>query len=346
MGNLTEYSALTTKIRAMRKNLISEDEYAKLAELSNVTEFAEFLKGHKSYQKLLGDKDASELHRETLEQAIMHSVYQDFTKMYRFADIEQRKFLNLYFVRYELKVIKRAIRRCSDEYMTKSLYGTLEKAFDSFSSLDIKAILDADDILGIIQSLEGTVYYDVLQKVSEYPNSKNADYEIALDLYYFKNIWKKRKRYFKGNELKTLTDCIGSEIDMLNILWIYRAKKFFKMTSSEIAAMLIPINYRIKKEKMQQLIEAADVNELIGIVEGTYYSVLFADEGNNRFSVEKIYRSLVQRIYRKYYKLEPYSLAVMNSYLRDRGVEMDKLTTIIECIRYGYPPEAIIKQML
>ncbi len=346
MGDLIRYSALTTKIRAMRKNLISKEEYVKLAQAGNVAEVAEFLKGHKSYSVLLGNEDSHDLRRGDIEQAISYSVYNDFERIYRFANMDQKQFLDLYFVRYEESLIKKAIRRCSDEYTPNNLYGKTEKKIDSYTKTNLKAVFEAPDILSIIEALKGSVYYELLKEISDYPNSTNVDYEMALDLYFFKNIWKKRKKYFKGSELKTLTDCIGSEIDMLNIIWIYRAKKFFKMTSSELVAMLIPINYRIKKEKMQQLIEAIDVNDLINIVQGTYYGVLFAEEGTVMFSVEKIYRNIIQKIYQKYYKLEPYSIAVMNAYLRDRNVEMDKLTTIIECIRYGYPPDAIIKQML
>ena len=50
------------------------------------------------------------------------------------------------------------------------------------------------------------------------------DYDLALNLYYFTTMWKKRKKILKHKELEIFTRDAGAKIDLLNLQWIYRAK--------------------------------------------------------------------------------------------------------------------------
>ncbi len=46
------------------------------------------------------------------------------------------------------------------------------------------------------------------------------DYGMALDLYYFNQIWSVRKKLFKGNDLAEITKAYGEKFDMLNLQFI------------------------------------------------------------------------------------------------------------------------------
>ena len=74
MANLKEYSGLTTKIRAMRGQLIKKEEYLKLAELSTISEFVEHLKKYKGYQDIFEGVNTEQIHRGTLEKIMSYSV--------------------------------------------------------------------------------------------------------------------------------------------------------------------------------------------------------------------------------------------------------------------------------
>ena len=49
------------------------------------------------------------------------------------------------------------------------------------------------------------------------------DYGMALDLYYFNQIWSVRKKLFKGNDLDEITKAYGEKFDMLNLQFIQRS---------------------------------------------------------------------------------------------------------------------------
>lgn len=47
---------------------------------------------------------------------------------------------------------------------------------------------------------------------------------MALDLYYFTQIWNIRKKLFKGKDLEEITCTYGEKFDMLNLQFIQRSK--------------------------------------------------------------------------------------------------------------------------
>ena len=44
-----------------------------------------------------------------VEQILTYSVYADFQKIYRFSTVQQRAFMDLYFGRYEIAIMKRSL---------------------------------------------------------------------------------------------------------------------------------------------------------------------------------------------------------------------------------------------
>jgi len=70
---------------------------------------------------------------------------------------------------------------------------------------------------------------------------------MALDLYYFTQIWNIRKKLFRGKDLEEITRTYGEKFDMLNLQFIQRSKRYYNMDPASIYALLIPMNYKLKK---------------------------------------------------------------------------------------------------
>ena len=51
------------------------------------------------------------------------------------------------------------------------------------------------------------------------------------------------------------------KIDLLNLQWIYRAKKYYHMLPPDIYSMTIPIHYRIKVEEFKTLVETPTLEQ-------------------------------------------------------------------------------------
>ena len=140
MGSLLSYSGLTTKIRAMQSRLLTDDQYRELAELKSVPQAVTYLKQQPAYEAILDSLSEEALHRGKIEQLLVNSIYRDFTKIYQFSNMEQRKFLNLYFGRYEVSIMKECLNKIFDHRDVNLDLSLFKPFFDKHSQLDINLL--------------------------------------------------------------------------------------------------------------------------------------------------------------------------------------------------------------
>ena len=102
MGSLITYSAIAAKLAAMRGHFLTDDEFSVLAGMENVPAAVEYLKSSPAYRDVFSGVENEELHRSKIEELLWHSLYGDFSRLFRFANGTQRKFLDLYFLHFEI----------------------------------------------------------------------------------------------------------------------------------------------------------------------------------------------------------------------------------------------------
>lgn len=331
MGGLFAYSGLSTKIKAMQAKLFTDAQYEEIAALKNVMEVVEYLKKYPAYRAIFAGTEG-ELHRGKIEELFQQAIYQDFQKIYSFANMEQRKYLDLYFMHYEILFLKHCLRLLFDKKKINMDITRYEVLFANKSKLNIKELVSAESLDDFIARLKGASYYDVLNKIGDTGKRTLYDYEMALDLFFFQTFSKAERKFSKGNDKKALSEIYGKEMDILNIQWIYRAKKYYAITQADIYAMLIPVHYRLKKPVILKMVEAASAAEVMEVVKETYYGDYFKESAE--VSVEKLYRRALNHFHNSAVRRYPYSIACMDTYLYKKEQEIDRLTTALECIRY------------
>jgi V/A-type H+-transporting ATPase subunit C len=342
MGNLYAYSAVTTKIRAMQRYLISESEFRRMALCRNVTEAANFLKKFPPYANLFGDKNPEDLHREDLERLLNANQYGDFAKIFRFSNMQQRKCMNLYFLHYEMDFIKGCLRNCMSGKAPESVSPYSLAYFRKHGKLDFKKIAAANSIESLTEALSGTPYGELFRKTLAREHAVLFDYEERLDLFYFKRLWEEKDRLLAGEERKALTDCFGARLDLLNLQWIYRSIKYYSLPPADIYSLLIPINYRLKPEEIKSLVESENEGN-----SGTAWITPGTESREKNFSgkspdLEQLYASILNKLYETTAKKDPYSFAIINSYLHRKEAEIHRIITVIESIRYSLPSQEIL----
>ena len=152
---------------------------------------------------------------------------------------------------------------------------------------------------------------------------------------YFKTVWKIKEKYLSGQEKKDLTQCFGTRMDMLNLQWICRAKKYYHLPEGEIYAMIIPISLHLKKTEIRAMAQAEDVEQVYALIRNSWYGRLDLGNLEKGQSLEEPCREVIDRIYELTSRKEPYSASVLNSYLYFKEREIEKIITTIERIRYG-----------
>lgn len=337
--SLFRYSGLATKVKAMSGKLLKEEDFDQIGSLDSVPAVIGWLKKKPSYARILEKEDENNLHRGQAEGLIMQSLLSDFSKLYRFSNLEQRAFLDGYFRRFEISCIKMLIRSLFSGRDALSDFSEYEAVFSRHSAFPLARVAAAQTMDSLIAALQGTPYAGVLKRVRQGNSGRLFDYEFALDMFLFRNQWKRAQKDLKKEDKETVLRSVGTQIDVLNLQWIYRAKKYYNMEASEIYAIIIPVHYRLKKEEVVRMAEADSVAGLMTAIGGTKYG-RYLEEGVLP-DPEKVGTQIQEAIHRTMLRHSPYSAACLDVYLYEKEREVRKVITAMECVRYGLPSDKI-----
>lgn len=343
MGNVMTYSGITVKIRAMQAKLLKDGDYEQIASMRSVPEVTEFLKEKPAYEKYLEEMDSTLYHRGNVEKILYQSLFDDYSRIFRFGGPQQKQFLKTYWKRYEVDVINYCLRIVFNHYQIPFDLDYKKEYFDRYSQISIDALVASKNVEELVDNLAGTEYYEPLKKIREMETATLFDYDMALELYYFTTLWKRQKRLLKGKELKLYARDCGTKIDLLNLQWVYRAKKYYHMLPPDIYSLTIPIHYRLSVKEYKTLVETPSLEEFLRQAENTWYARKY-DFGDGR-TMEQTYKDCLRHLYLADRRQNPYSVASIYTYLYLKEGEIDKLTTALECIRYGLPRSETLAYM-
>ncbi|MFT3983118.1 MAG: V-type ATPase subunit [Lachnospiraceae bacterium] len=341
MSGLSSYGGITAKIRAKQRKMFHKEDYERLISCKSVQEILRILEESESYHKLFAGKDLNDLHRGTIELILKKNFYEDYISLYKFSGEEQKKFLRIYFRKLELSFLKACLRNLfNKEKAELKVTEEISRIFSKYSKLDVELLAGAATEEALVKALKGTEYYTGMKAVLQRGGNTLFEYEVSLDLSYFIRLWKIIETEFSGLDLEILTRSDGYRIDLLNLQWIYRCKKYYKVSPADIFALLIPINYKLSREEVLGLAEAGSLEEYDRLLKKTAYGKLYPEiSGGN---LEEIYSYLMDRVNDADSRKYPYSVAILNTYLYRKEHEIKKITTILECIRYGIDYDEIL----
>lgn len=337
-GRLTAYSGMTTKIRAMKKRLISPEQYEEITNITTVPDLINYLQTFPAYADVLSNLDANQAHRGEVESRMTFSTYRDFSKIYHFAGTSQRRYLKFYFMKYEIATLKACMRNIMDS-RSKTIPVLVDKHFKQHTKLNIDNLIVSSSMEDFINNLAGSVYEKPMRKVMELENPVLFDFEMSLDLFFFSYIWNHQDLFVPKGEEKYFVDSIGSQADLLNLMWIFRCKNYYSVSESQIYSFLISIYYNLDRNTIKAFVEAPNNDEFFKLLNSCYYGRVYGF--NYVDDMETQFGGILNTIYMEDFKESPYSLACINAYLHLKGLEVAKVVTAMECIRYGYKPDAI-----
>ena len=334
MGGVLSYSGLSTKIRAMQSRLTTMDQFEEILQLSDVTQVAAYLKRMPEYSSRWDALDENTLHRGQIEKLLKKSIFQNFSRIYHFANPEQRKFLavsagNL----FQIFTFKQLLTDVPDlGKIVQIQCHTIVEEKCCFMLLDLRkrdvkfVSFEAGD-----QFLHGgtgsdPVYINIGMQTEKFTVRRNI-YRIRVAV--IEDICHDFLQY---------TDFISlgiqiQKFDMLNLQFIQRSKRYYNMDPASIYALLIPVNYKLKKEEITALVEAPSYEEGRRIFQKTWYGNKY--EQLTAANLEEFYNHIHRSILEKESHRNPYSVAVIYSYLYNKEHEVNRLTIAIECVRYG-----------
>ena len=343
MGSLLSYSGVVTKIRAMEKHLISDDEFREIVSLPSVPAIEAYLMKNPRYAEEFRGFPAEEIHRGVLESILGCTVFRDYVKIFHFCSTEQRKFLRKYVRRYEIRLLKKCLSFVCQGNTPKDSMFAYGDFFDRYTSLDTKSLSACTSIADLLHAIRDTEYAPVLGRISETPDPQLFDYATALDMYHFRTGWKDLAKIVPKDSLEAVTAGYGTKMDMLNLWYIHRARVWYQLSEAETYRIILPVHYRLRKEEIAALIAADTEEKFAQELAKTKYGRNYAELRPD--NLEEMYVFIMQKILRAEARKHPYSVATLFDYLYRKEHQDYRVTTVIECIRYGIHGEETKKMI-
>ena len=119
-------------------------------------------------------------------------------------------------------------------------------------------------------------------------------------------------------------------------------KKMVVMNVNEIEKVASEVDFvfsavDMTKEEIRAIVEAATYEESQQLFRRTYYGKKY--EHLSAHNLEEFYNYMLRSTLEKEARRDPYSVAMLYSYMYHKEHEVNRLTIAIECIRYGVAPD-------
>lgn len=277
MGTFAQFAAVNTKIKVLKRDFLTTNDYLHMLEARSVEDVVRFLKEDTRYGALLVDFDPANAPIGKLEVLFRVHTLKRYEKMVHYLRDQYRVLFKVIFMRYEvenLKLILRAVTR------KESLEPLVEGFYRSsvIPHLDYQQLVMAKSIEEAIHYLQDTPYYKVLfPYIGESPNRLLFYMEMSLDRMYFRrldNVIRKLDAKDKGR----VEEFLGKNSDILNIQWIYRGLKFYHISPEELFNYSLTSGHALDLKKLRELCYSADEKDLVEKLRKTRYAFLFAED--------------------------------------------------------------------
>ena len=338
-----KYSAITAKLKAMCAPSLTERDFISLTGKKNMSEICAYLKATEAYGGILSDMNENDAHREQMEYLMNEKLFHDFVKIYKFMDKQNSDLIRFFFIRREIEFLKREIHYIYTNEERRDRWTDEEfrnHFFISGAKIKHDIMRSAKSLEDCVEACRGTMYEEPLKRAVQF----NADFfrlGLILDEYYYSSLWKAVNNLPKA-DAEGFKKIIGSSVDMLNIMWIYRGRKYFKFTSEAIFAYLLPVRYRLSEDSVRALVNSQNEEAFVSEVLSTPYAGLLTGLKDG-LAIEENFVYMMGQIAKSVFRSS--SLASIVAYAKLKEWEIWRITTVIEGVRYGKSPEFIQKHI-
>ncbi len=326
------------KAHVLFGRMLDDNDFWALLECDSPQEIAGYLKRTEGYAKYLEAVMAATVHRAELEHALLAVPLYAVASFLPYYGGARKRFLRAWVERFQAGLLKQVMRWL---FAGRGERESLRSGYEGlpFVTLPFEALISCKDFEEFIKTLRGTKYYAVLREPVDWLLKGRGNLyscETAIDAYVISNIYRSALS-LPMLERPEVLNLLGSMVDVLNVYFCYRAKRFYAMSREEIVNRLLPVRFKVKGPTINRLASCDDMEAFWSVLSTTNYLRAFGTEPpNDELALERdIKRFLREKALSTFRKGSP-SFHTVIAYLMLLEFEVRDIITIIEDVRYDY----------
>lgn len=336
-------NALIAKIKTIYGNRITEEDYDAMLRKKSISELISYLKTLENYQEMFAGFQTDGMRRNRLEELIKSHHYKTMFKLITFIRLKENKFYEIPLISLEKEIILLKIEVLIN-HEEDDILKNVSTYFETHTKLNLLAISDARSMKELIQSLEGTKYYSLLLPyVALSKDQINYFYfEALLENFYYQYVFSTIDKLFRGKVKQELKNIYQANIEVSNMIKIYRLKKFYQLDNDTIKTLLIEVP-RIQ-HKMNELLNLPEPEDIFIYLKNSKYN-RFRDE-DDRVYLEYLEDYVKYDIARRNILFSTKASKTFLSFLIYNEIEMKNIIHLIEGIRYNLDEKKIRRLLI
>lgn len=344
MAGGTSTNATVAKARAMYGQRLTNDDYKQLINKGSVAEVAEYLKRNSHYRGALSAIDTNTVHRGFLESLLRRDNFDRYERLVKFQRLDKQPFYDYVIISMETMEIVNYVRYLNAGTQNNYI-ATLPVFLTKRSSFDLFEMARTRTFEALLLVIKKTPYYDLLKNEKADQNGLYdcTRLEVTLRRYYLKWLMGVISTEFSGICRRELTEMVGMQFDLINIINAFRMKAFNSANADTIMEESLPINQRLSRRQQRYLFEASDVDAFIDRLKKIHYGTQIL-----RFDSEMKIPMIEHDVLRLRFILAKLRMRSASSapvslfaFFFLSQIEIDNITSIIEGIRYHAPIDYI-----
>lgn len=331
------FYAVNTKIITRKSNILDSKDWNKFIESTSLEQLTDLLKNNIEYGKIFKEANINEGGRVNLETALSRLRKIELESLLHYFSGDYKEFLKTFLMEEEINDLTLLLRMVS---RGESLEGIKERFVhsDLFATLDFDDLLTVKNIEQLTKKLKGTIYYNGLRNLTK-EDALKREFHIEMKLYVvlYKTLFEAAEKLDKEDKVAA-KDIIGLKIDLLNVQWIFRALKYYKISPEEILIYSLEGGRKISYDKLKNLCYSKSMDDFKKLVKSYIEYDIFKDLNDSEIDINVVIDSYMFN----YLKSKSYNnvgTAVSFTYLLD--IIINDLTSITEGVMYDVPKDKL-----
>lgn len=330
MARIGTYAMVNAKVRAMRSELISAQTFQNMIDARNLHDLISRLSQTRLENVLKQVKEADPV---ALEKVLYQAEIDELLKIKKYSKRTPDILIDIFLQRYEGERLKAILRSWHSKEDLDPIYYTRIK-----DSLPVDELLASKSIEEFLFQLSESSFRKPLEEtIQTYKDRKTLfPIELAIDKYVFKQLFDCIES-FDRKDKSIARRLIGVEIDIKNLDWIGRYRRYYKLSSAEIANLLLPNGYRIGSAQIQEIMAGKDLFQAIMGISGlSGLAIEKSEDESMAFEAMEqfLYKLLYQEAGHAFGEF-PFSIGAILGYYYLLRIESKNIKTLIYAKAYG-----------